>query len=459
MAEQEKQESAAQEQVKQKESGGGLEQHLNTLAKIGGFKFLETTVAGVKNMNPQRKALKNIFLSEDSKKVEKADLGRRLALWVDLLENSNDVGEMVEKCQTKIQEAHEGLAKNVKSILNDTRDLETSYRSLSLFFQNSEHDKIRNLNLVNADINDLSNDAYTYQEDINLELWQNYDRLDLRDNYGLMVIPGWLGSKANVEKWAKIAHKSKVMLVTDYRNLGAFDEVLDAYEADDLADGEAHMSNVMMSCNWLAGREQYTDIGEEDGMFVPPSGALAGKMYKTLMSQVTAGKKFGGMADVSGVRFPLMKGELSNLEKVGLIPMVNEYGKVMAFSAKTLFNGDNLGLQTYSVVRVFDYITKVMVDFLNRRTFENFDYNNRKDLQRQITKFLASISGSGKLIQKFDVLKFEQDPQDKTKIYLDLYLVPYFPSKNFTISLFGQKGISPDDPDYAEWLAEYEQAE
>lgn len=455
MAEQEKQVNAPAE--KEQQAGGGLEQNLNVLAKMGGFKFLETTVAGIKNMNPKRKALKNIFLSEASKQVDKKDLARRLGLWIDLLENSEDVGSMVEKCQEKVEQAHESLGKNVRVALAECKTLETAYRSMSLFFQNSEYDKIRNLNIVNADIDDLSNDAYTYQEDINNELWSNYDRLDLRDNYSMLVIPGWLGSKANVEKWAKIAHKSKAMLITDYRNLGAFDEVLDAYEADDLADGEAHMSNVMMSCNWLAGREQYTEIGEDEGVFVPPSGALAGKMYKTLMSQVAAGKKFGGMADTSGVRFPLMKGELSNLEKIGLVPMVNEYGKVMAFSAKTLFNGDNLGMQTYSVVRVFDYITKVLVDFLNRRTFENFDFNTRKDLQGQITKFLNSVTGPGKLIQKFEILKFEQDKEDKSKIFLDLYMVPYFPSKNFTISLFGKKGIDTADEEYAEWLADYKQ--
>jgi len=453
MAEKEKQDNAVAEKVK--EGGSGLQENLNVLAKLGGFKFLETTVAGIKNLNPQRKALKNIFLSEDSKQAERADLSRRLNLWLDLLENSNDVGEMVEKCQTKVEEANAGMSKNIGMALEETKELEASYRSMSLFFQNCEQDKLRNLNIVNAAVEDLSNDAYTYQEDINLELWKNYDRLDLRDNYSMLVVPGWMGSKANVEKYAKIAHKSKVMMLTDYRNLGAFDEILDAYEADDLADGEAHMSNVMMSCNWLAGREQYNE--EEDGMFVPPSAALAGKMYKTLMSQVAAGKKFGSMTDVSGVRFPLMKGELSNLEKIGLVPMVNEYGKVMAFSAKTLFNGDNLGLQTYSVVRVFDYITKVLIDFLNRRTFENFDFNNKRDLQKQITKFLNSISGAGKLIKKFEILKFHQDPQDKTKIYLDLYLVPYFPSKNFTISLFGQKGADTDDAEYAEWLADYQQ--
>jgi hypothetical protein len=72
--------------------------------------------------------------------------------------------------------------------------------------------------------------------------------------------------------------------------------------------------------------------------------------------------------------------------------MVNEYGKVMAFSGKTLFNGDNLGLQTYSVVRVFDYVTKVLMDFLNRRAFENFTAVTRKEIMGQIVRFLDAIN-------------------------------------------------------------------
>ena len=65
-------------------------------------------------------------------------------------------------------------------------------------------------------------------------------------------------------------------------------------------------------------------------MFVPPSTALAGKIYNTLMSQVTAGKKHGGMNEVDGVRFDLKKSEIASLEKLGLVPMVKEYGKVIA---------------------------------------------------------------------------------------------------------------------------------
>ena len=133
--------------------------------------------------------------------------------------------------------------------------------------------------------------------------------------------------------------------------------------------------------------------------------------------------------------------------------MVNEYGKVMAFSAKTLFNGDNLGLQTYSVVRVFDYVTKVLMDFLNRRAFENFNAKTKKEIHNQIVRFLDEISGPDKLIENFEINRFEQDPNQKDRIYLDVRLKPYFPAKNFLIKMDGQKG-----DEGAEWDTDYEQS-
>ena len=284
------------------------------------------------------------------------------------------------------------------------------------------------------------------------ELVNNYDRLDLRDNYGILVVPGYLGSNKVVEKWAKIAHENKVMLVTDFEHLDNPDDVMDLFEMANLAGGDMYRSNVMMACNWLVGRDKFDEIGEEEELFVPPSSALAGTIYNTLMSQVAAGKKHGGLSEVDGVKFDLKKSEIANLEKLGLVPMVNEYGKVMAFSAKTLFNGDNLGLQTYSVVRVFDYVTKVMMDFLNRRAFENFNVKSRKEILSQIVKFLDSITGPGKLIENFSVKRFEQDPVQKDRIYLDIHMTPYFPAKNFMIKMDGQKG-----DDGTEWDSDYEQ--
>ena len=426
------------------------------LSKYGGFGILETTIDGVQNLNPEKKARKKIFLTESSRELERKQLKNRLNFLIGLLKDSSTVSDMIQTCESKVDIAQGLLKSNLKKSLASTRDLERSYRSVNLFLKNTESDKLKNLSLMNAEPDQLKDlDNTTFIDAVSAELDKNYDRLDLRDNYSLMVIPGYLGSKKVVDKWAKIAHKNKVMLVTDFEHLDAPDDVMELFDSANLTGGDAHLSNVIMTCNWLVGRGKAQDVGEEEDLYIPPSSALAGKIYKTLMSQVTAGKKHGGMNEVDGVRFPLKKSEIAQLEKSGLVPMVFEYGSVMAFSAKTLFNGDNLGLQTYSVVRVFDYVTKVLIDFLNRRAFENFNVNTKMDIQKQIMKFLNGITGPNNLIEKFKLIRFERDPVQKDRIYLDIHMTPYFPAKNFLIKLDGTKG---DDPDSAEWKSEYDQA-
>jgi hypothetical protein len=442
------------EKVKQVEQPQELlKQSLSQLSKVGGFDLLEAVVDGAQNLNPERKARKKIFLTESSKKNDRDALKNTLKLWAAVLSSSDNVSEMVDKCEQSVQVVEDTLTKNLKTAIDATRDLEKSYRSVALFFKNTESDKIKNVSFLNADPEQLKDlDDTRFIDAVRDELVQKYDRLDLRENYSLLVIPGYLGSNKVVEKWAKIAHENKVMLVTDFEHLDTPDDVMEMFESANLTGGDIYRSNVLMACNYLVGRDRFKEIGEEDVLFVPPSPALAGTIYKTLMSQVAAGKKHGSLSEVDGVCFSLKKSEIANLEKLGLIPMVNEYGKVMAFSAKTLFNGDNLGLQTYSVVRVFDYVTKVLMDFLNRRAFENFNAKTKKEIQGQILRFLDSITGPGKLIEKFQIKRFEQDKNQKDRIYLDIHMTPYFPAKSFMIKMDGQKG---DDGN--EWDTDYEQ--
>lgn len=430
-----------------------LEESTNKLSKLGGFDLLESAIDGVQNLNPAKKARKKIFLSDAEKKAERESLKKTLDLWLTMLSDSSSLSEMIDKADQKTGAADKLLKTNLKKAVEATRDLEKSYRSVALFYKNTESDKIKNASFMNADLDQLKDlDNTRFIDAVADELKQNYDRLDLRNNYSLLVLPGYLGSNKVVEKWAKIAYQNKVMLVTDFEHLDTPDDVLELFESANLTGGDVFRSNVLMTCNWLVGRAKYAEVGEEDDLYVPPAGALAGKMYRTLMSQVTAGRKHGAMNEVDGVKFDLKKSEIANLEKLGLVPMVNEYGKVMAFSAKTLFNGDNLGLQTYSVVRVFDYITKVLVDFLNRRAFENWNSTLEKDLRSQITKFLDGITGPGKLIESFKIQRFQKDPNQKDRIFLDIHMTPYFPAKSFMIKLDGQKG---DDANSAEWAAEY----
>ncbi|MGN8070330.1 DUF5458 family protein [Mucilaginibacter sp. 22184] len=431
-----------------------LSSSLDKLSRVGGFDLLESAIEGLQNLNPERKARKQIFLTDDEKKTEREELKLKLNQWIDALENGDSVSDIVEKSTENLQSTEENLNKNLLNTLQATRELEQAYRSVHLFYKNTEADKLKNVVVMNASLDQLKElDNPRFIEFTANELKQNYDRLDLRQNYSILVIPGYLGSNKVVERWSKIAYDNKVMLVTDFADLEQPDDVLDLFTAANLTGGDAFKSNTIMTCNWLVGRGKVSEAGEVDDLYVPGSAALAGKMYYTLMSQVTAGKKHGAVNEVDGVRFDLKKSEISHLERVGLVPMVNEYGKVMAFSAKTLFNGDNIGLQTYSVVRVFDYITKVLFDFLNRRAFENWNSKTEQDLRSQIVKFLDNIQGPDRLIERFKIIRFERDEQQKDRIHLDINIIPYFPAKSFVVKLDGQKG----DDDSTTWDTEYKQ--
>ncbi len=409
-------------------------------------------IEAMQYLDPGRKAQKDLFLNEAGFREERAGLLARLRIWDALLNTDMDAGELAGHCEAAAEELQSRYQQNLNMVLQHSKNLECMYRSIHAFFANTEKDQVPNVTFLNAGLEQLKNtDAPAFIDFVREEFKKNYDRLDLRDHYSLLVIPGYLGSRGVVEVWAKLAHEHKVMLVTDFEHLDAPDDVMELFDRVQHAGGEKFLSSVMMTCNWLVARGAYTDAGEEEDLFMPPSTALAGKLYATLMSQVAAGIKFGVLRGINGVAFELKKSEIAHLEKMSLIPIVKEQGHVVAFSAKTLFNGDNMGLQTYSVVRVFDYVTKVLIDFLNRRAFENFNANTRRELMTQMVLFLDGISGPRKLVENFTIRRFEQDAVKKDNIHLDIYMKPYFPAKNFLIKMEGQK-----NDDGKIWATDYD---
>lgn len=429
-----------------------LENALSALSKQGGFDFLESVVDGVDNLNPARKAKRNIF-KESSKKAQRAELRKRIQMWVDLLANGQSSGTMAITANEKAGAAEVLLKSNLKKTLQETRELEEAYRTVHQFYKNTETPKLKNVVIMNAALEKLKDtDDPQFIEFAAAELKKRYDKLDMRQNYSLMVIPGYLGSNMVLDKWSKMAYENKVMLVTDFVNAESPAEALSMFNGEDLTSADPHKANVIMTCNYLVGRGRKSEVGEEEDLYVPGSAALAGKMYCTKMSQPVAGKTYGLLDEVEAVRFDQQKGDISELENVGLVPLVGEWGRVMPFSAKTLFTGDNLGMKTYSVVRVFDFIAKVLSDFLNRRAFELWNTKLERNLRSQIVKFLDGIQGPDKLIEKFQIIRFERDEDQKDRIFVDIHITPFFPAKSFLVMLDGYKG---DDGE--EWKAQFKQ--
>jgi hypothetical protein len=130
---------------------------------------------------------------------------------------------------------------------------------------------------MNASMEQLTDlDEPRFIEYVGEELKNKYDRLDLRQKYSMLVIPGYLKSATVVDKWGKIAYNNKVMLVTDFENIETPDDVLDMFTDANLTGGDPHKANIMMTCNYIVGRGKKSEVGEEEDVYVPGSAALAG---------------------------------------------------------------------------------------------------------------------------------------------------------------------------------------
>ena len=228
--------------VQQQKAGSrplNLVSELQKLAKFGGFNVLESSIDGIQNLNPERKARRNIFLTDPDRASERKELEKRIEMWLEMLQGGKSISEMVDICQKKSAAVSELLAQNQFKAVEEVKPLETAYRTVMIFFKNTDSDKIKNVSIMNASLAQLTDlDNSIYIAAVADELRAHFDRLDLRTNYSLLVLPGYLGSNKVVEKWAKIAHENKVMLYTDFADLEKPDDVIELFFNSNLSGGD-----------------------------------------------------------------------------------------------------------------------------------------------------------------------------------------------------------------------------
>lgn len=416
------------------------------LDKFGGFLAVKGFIPTIADMNPSKKATKSIFLNEPKFKAKRESLAKELKSWIEVLGNDKtNALEYVDVCKNLEKKYTTLLEKNVTTALEATEQLETSYRALDSFFKNANEDKLNNLRLINVNKADFEDESSNLDEQVGQLLKDGYDRLSLKDSYSLLVIPGcYWQEKSTLLKWAKIAHKYKVMLVTDHAKEESFDTLHE--DTSNYKDSDIDLQNVIMTGNWIVGRskENLSTVERESddkAFFIPPAAALAGKLYDETanMAQGAGGKKYGTLNDVKGVQVDLLKSEIAALMDNQIVPMVYSEGRVMAFNNSTLYNGDNPAMREYPIVRVFDWVKKVLMNFVHEVALEIWDpFNSPQQLKDKIQDFLNQYQGYGNLFQKYNIAMPTQDPVTK-RISVDIDLTPYYAAKNFTIKLSADK--------------------
>lgn len=416
----------------------------NLLAAFGGFNAVRGFLPETDNMNPAHKAAKSVFLTDKRFKDKRESLAQDLKSWIEILgEGYGSATEFADACKSKEDKYTAILKQGITDALFATKDLERSYRSLDAFFKSANTDKVKNLRVVNVFKDDIADPDSGFIGEVEGLLRDGFDRLSLKDAYSLVCIPGCVfQDKPTLLQWAKIAYKYKVLLVTDHADEYSFEDL--QANTEGYKDSDAELMNVVMTANWIVGRESEKmseDEADNKAFYIYPSGALCGKLYdeSANMAQGAGGKKYGTLDGVKGVKLDLLKSEIAALMDNQVVPMVYSEGRVMAFNNSTLYNGDLTAMKEYPIVRVFDWVKKVLMNYVHEVALENWDpYNSPKELKSKLQDFLNQYKGYGNLFQDYDIKEPQQDPVTKN-ISCDISLTPFYSAKNFVIKVAASK--------------------
>ena len=415
------------------------------LKAFGGFNAIRGFMPDADNMNPARKAAKQVFLTDKRFKDKRDGLKRDIKRWLELLDDASieSATGFADACKQDEEKYTNVLKQGITDALYATQNLERSYRQLDSFFKTCGTDKVKNLRIINVLKEDIADADSGFAGEVENILRNGFDRLSLKDAYSLVCVPGAVFTdKVDLLQWAKMAFKYKVMLLTDHADEYSFDDL--QANTEGYRDSDQELMNVVMTANWIVGREaEKMSSDEEDAkaFYIAPSAALCGKLYDETanMAQGAGGKKYGTLDGVKGVKSDLLKSEIAALMDNQVIPMVYSEGRVMAFNNTTLYNGDLDAMKEYPIVRVFDWVKKVLMNFVHEVALENWDpFNSPKNLKAKIQEFLNQYKGYGNLFQNYEIGEPRQDPITK-QITCDITLTPFYAAKNFIIKVAADK--------------------
>jgi hypothetical protein len=246
---------AAPEVVVEKQPVRSIE---DSLSKIGGFNALKSFLPEAENLDPKSKAQRNIFLNEQRFSEKRKKLATDLKKWLEILaEDKKTPVEYAELCAQKEKKSKELFSENLSAATYAIKKLETEYRTLDMFYKNTGSDKVRNLRIINVNKNELQDSNSDFIQEINEVLKNSYDRLSLKDAYSLMVMPGYVfEDNAIMRLWAQMAHKYKVMLVTDHADEANYNDMAEYYPVFQLVAGKENGRNCRRRRKFL-----YTPFG------------------------------------------------------------------------------------------------------------------------------------------------------------------------------------------------------
>ncbi len=439
-------EAAVAEKVSEEEFSSILSDSFGDFSKLASllpsFKTVDgDLVRGVEWLDPKKDFQRKEFLTKKDFASQRKLLAERLKVWVENLSKADNLDQIRKSLAEESARLEENLAKNMKKVHKSGRELELTYRAIDKFFANAQQEPDEKVNawFANVSAEELlnPNDREKFEQ-MTKAIADLYREWSVKECFAMAVIPGYLGSVENIDTAARqLGLPNKVHVMTDLPNFEKFEEVMDMLEDPayaNLPGIDNYKQYVSVFANYILARNanQY----EDDDMWIPPSAAVAGKMYQgdttVGMQQPMAGFKHGKIADAKYLRFKANQPDASKINEKGVNPMVSFEGTAVAMGAATLFSKETFNV--YSIRRTYDYVYKTLRNYLNKQTFSVIDQKFIDAMRRDIDKFMKAISGGDNILQDFKVEIFaDEEMRKRQEIDIKVSLNPKYPARTFNI--------------------------
>ncbi len=377
------------------------------------------------------------WLATDEFADARADMKKKLAMLVELLESSDDVAAGAQMQKEKIEELKD---QNLAIVLEKARPLEKTWRELGLFYTNAAEREMRQLVVVNANHKKVDEDVII-KKLTNMIGESNSAAIDQSENYSMLVAPNFVG-RSLIEKLSAIAFKNKLLFLTDYQDLESVDSVMEAANEPGkpkLGGVEKVWSRTVAFANYALLRDKHKQ--ERRVLYGSPAAAVAGKLYSMEnIAQPVAGAQFGPLKGLNGIRFRVNQDQTNMLDAENLNPLTLAFGSIMPFNCLTLFKGENVELRQYSVIRTLDYVDKLLKHFLNQYVFTSMqDKDIRQHVYETILRMLKTLEDN-KILKKGRITHFEINDERPDRFDIKLSVIPMFVTSAFEYTI----GIDPN---------------
>lgn len=422
----------------------------------------EIFVAIHPRLGEQKTAIETIFTPETAN-----EFLSRLTDFESLLTEADSYDETLKKFQGQIDQAEKVRDEVMETLFEEIRPLESSYRQIWLFFENSvvpdgKQRKPVEFFIYNADPQAMRNRESATLEAVRRFVTNRNDNFNFRDDICNLVVPGEIPMMIR-EALEEEAWKWGMLLITDLGDEESYKKVVDQfrpggrYEFLKRPDDQAASDVVMVGTLKLRDAHWFEKKSEDaDDLYAPASLIFAGAVARTDRARDTVvqgpiGSKFGRIKGVEKARVECLISQMELLsQEMQVIPIIRDADNHLCFYGCRSLADDKYGVyKFFTAYRVLAYLERAVSARLREiagqvLTREFMDEEVEKPIQRLLEeqKLQGTILDYSLFVDK----DFNKRMQGVCDIYLEV--MPTGPAEVFRVKIdvpeFKPLGDVPD---------------